>query len=303
MSIDFNSGDDLSDLIGGAAPTTPRALPQDETFVRIRATVPEIVESCPKCRGTGRFVSYSGRLLGPCFACKGVGSKSFKNSAPVRAANREKAANRKVVQGDTNMTHYAEKGQVEAARVAWILAKGDTFGFAAAMHEAVRKYSNLTAGQEAAIDRCMASDAERASRKATAAQQTVSASPAVSYPQIRAFLQAAKGKGLKAPGFGAGRIALSMAKDGSRNPGAVYVKWDGNYAGKIDLAGVYRPVGDFGGNAELAAALALIEADPKAWTKTVGIETGSCACCGLTLTDPTSIARGIGPICWDKWGF
>jgi hypothetical protein len=26
---------------------------------------------------------------------------------------------------------------------------------------------------------------------------------------------------------------------------------------------------------------------------------GKCACCGRTLTDPISIERGIGPICWD----
>lgn len=28
-----------------------------------------------------------------------------------------------------------------------------------------------------------------------------------------------------------------------------------------------------------------------------------CGCCGLTLTNPESIARGIGPTCAGKWGF
>jgi hypothetical protein len=28
-----------------------------------------------------------------------------------------------------------------------------------------------------------------------------------------------------------------------------------------------------------------------------------CGCCGLTLSNPESIARGIGPICAGKWGF
>lgn len=31
--------------------------------------------------------------------------------------------------------------------------------------------------------------------------------------------------------------------------------------------------------------------------------TGNCSCCGLTLTNPDSIERGIGPICASKYGF
>jgi histidine ammonia-lyase len=32
-----------------------------------------------------------------------------------------------------------------------------------------------------------------------------------------------------------------------------------------------------------------------------GKATGTCSCCGRELTDPVSIANGIGPICADKW--
>ena len=28
-----------------------------------------------------------------------------------------------------------------------------------------------------------------------------------------------------------------------------------------------------------------------------------CGCCGIMLTNPESIRRGIGPICAGKWGF
>ena len=31
--------------------------------------------------------------------------------------------------------------------------------------------------------------------------------------------------------------------------------------------------------------------------KAFGVETGMCCVCGAFLTDPTSVARGIGPIC------
>lgn len=31
-----------------------------------------------------------------------------------------------------------------------------------------------------------------------------------------------------------------------------------------------------------------------------GKSTGICGCCGRTLTDPLSITRGVGPICWGR---
>jgi Family of unknown function (DUF6011) len=33
-----------------------------------------------------------------------------------------------------------------------------------------------------------------------------------------------------------------------------------------------------------------------------GKTTGVCGCCGRTLTDPLSVQRGIGPICWGRLG-
>jgi hypothetical protein len=32
-----------------------------------------VVENCKACRGAGRFISYAGRDIGPCFKCKGHG--------------------------------------------------------------------------------------------------------------------------------------------------------------------------------------------------------------------------------------
>lgn len=34
-----------------------------------------------------------------------------------------------------------------------------------------------------------------------------------------------------------------------------------------------------------------------------GQQTGICSCCNAELTNPESIALGIGPICREKWGF
>lgn len=44
-------------------------------------------------------------------------------------------------------------------------------------------------------------------------------------------------------------------------------------------------------------ALLAIETDPEAALAREGQATGTCGCCGRTLTDPVSVARGIGPIC------
>jgi hypothetical protein len=42
--------------------------------------------------------------------------------------------------------------------------------------------------------------------------------------------------------------------------------------------------------------------DPLSAMVRYGKVTGRCSCCGLTLTDPVSVAAGIGPICKEKWG-
>lgn len=76
--------------------------------------------------------------------------------------------------------------------------------------------------------------------------------------------------------------------------------------GKITAEGATgfaRKIRDAGLDAaEIKAALDEIERDPKAAIAAHGIATGSCGCCGRELTDPESIAVGIGPICIEKLG-
>jgi len=81
---DFN--DRLDDIFGEhiVETTEPKVLPRDAASVRIRAEVPEFAETCPKCRGTGRFIGYTGRPLGECFACKGAGKRTFRTSPEAR---------------------------------------------------------------------------------------------------------------------------------------------------------------------------------------------------------------------------
>jgi SNF2-related domain/Family of unknown function (DUF6011)/Helicase conserved C-terminal domain len=94
--------------------------------------------------------------------------------------------------------------------------------------------------------------------------------------------------------FRAGQISLSLAPSYGRNPGAVYVKRGEDYLGKI-VGITYQ--------GKPCPELAIIALDPYAAATAHGLLTKQCGCCGKTLTDPVSVARGIGPDCAAKWGF
>jgi hypothetical protein len=296
--IDWSKGDDLGDMLAGGS-AAPRALPTDAGLARIRDTVPEFVESCPKCRGTGRFVSYSGRSLGECFACKGRGKRTFKTSPDDRQQARQAAADRKERAKAGNWEAFAERNADVAA---WIVAKAPGFDFAASMREAVERFGDLTANQAAAVARCMARDAERDAAKAAARQAVAAASVDMDAGKVKAAFDAARAAGLSRIKLTVGRVTITRAADTGRNPGALYVKAAGEYAGKI-VDGRFTPSREAAGDSALIAELRGIFADPAAAARTHGQQTGSCSCCGRTLTDPVSIENGIGPICAGRFAF
>lgn len=51
----------------------------------------------------------------------------------------------------------------------------------------------------------------------------------------------------------------------------------------------------------VTAQLILFSLDPMAVMETFGRETGICCICGRLLENPESVARGIGPICAEKY--
>lgn len=110
------------------------------------------------------------------------------------------------------------------------------------------------------------------------------------------LLQYAK---VKRPVFRAEGLQFSLAPSHGRNAGAVYVKAQGEYQGKI-MGGTFKPASDC--YDDTGAKVAKIAKDPRGAAVQYGRDTGICACCGRTLTDPKSIELGIGPICADTWG-
>ncbi len=116
---------------------------------------------------------------------------------------------------------------------------------------------------------------------------------------ISAMFEAAKASGKKKPMFVAGSIALNLAPAGGANPGAVYVKERGVYAGKI-VNGEFFPTRD--ASANVAGLVCELAANPLETAMKYGRATGNCCLCNRKLTDPVSVEAGIGPICAGNWG-
>lgn len=69
--------DRFAKAIREAAAALPAAAPPQRVLGTQPIAAPAAVHSdtCPKCKGTGRFRSYSGRDVGECFQCKGTGRR------------------------------------------------------------------------------------------------------------------------------------------------------------------------------------------------------------------------------------
>lgn len=257
------------------------------------------VSNCPKCRGTGRFVSYSGRVLGNCYSCKGKGTMTHKTSPEQRAQARTRGVERKAELCRDHLTAFAAAQPVVWA---WIENNRASFAFAQSMCDAIAKYGDLTPNQLAACqrsaDKYAAKKAEGEARRA----ETLATAPVIDMTKIEAAFAAATSSGLKSPKLRIGALVISPAKATSANAGALYVKargQDGTYFGKI-MGGKFLKSRDC--DAETEALIVETAKDPLAAAIAYGKATGVCSCCGAELTNKLSIELGIGPICRGKWG-
>lgn len=300
--------DRLDDIFGDnlADPTfaTPKRLPQDAASVRIRETVPQFAETCPKCRGTGRFVGCTGRPLGQCFTCKGAGKRTFATSPETRA----RAAERRVEQKAAIAEQFAADYPVEAKwlndTIERIRHSGKSQGylqFLMDLRAASVKYGRLTENQMASVAKGIARDAEFAAKRVEQRAQQATRVEQVDASKIVEAIQRGRASGLKWVCLRFNGLTIYEAK---KHPGTLYVKSgrgeNGTYLGKI-VDGAFHPSRDCDDITK--AKVILIASDPAAAAKVYGLETGSCCCCGRELTDKNSITLGIGPICAERFGF
>lgn len=99
------------------------------------------------------------------------------------------------------------------------------------------------------------------------------------------------------------KVALSLAPDHGNNPGFIYLKVAGDYAGKIAPTGAFTP---YKLPADVLAAVqalfVMLGDDPAAVAAAYGQETGSCCFCAKELTKAESLAVGYGPDCAEHYG-
>lgn len=283
---DLPQSDDLDQII--TAPTADAA-----RAARVQAADEAqvgFIEKCPKCRGTGRFVGYSGRQLGQCFACKGKGQNTYRTSTEQRASNRAGAAQRKIRKGQEALERFKTE---QPAIWAWL--DGNDFAFAVSMREAIEKYHSLTENQTMA---CLRLIAKRDAARQASLQRVQEAQQVDTTKVEQAFASASQT--LRSPKLRLAGLTISRAKPESKNPGALYVKADGEYAGKI-MGGKLICVRET--TPETEARIVAVLNDPQGAAIAYGRMTGQCSCCGRPLSNKESVDRGIGPVCAEKFGW
>lgn len=279
--------DSLDDLLGGPIVGPAKAPPA--SYVP-----PDYSEPCSKCRGSG--IWRGGRSSGPCFACKGAGRLKFKTSPDHRAKARGRSAESKATKTETAInTFKAEHPDV------WAWMDGSTFPFAVSLREALAKYGSLTENQLAAARRGI----EKLAAAKAASVERVETAKTIDMSKIEAAFAKAGAK-LKRPLLRVAGFKIYPAKAGSRNEGSLYVrglsadKSEEIYLGRITGAKFIRSREC---STEQETTLLDAASDPQRAAIAYGRLTGHCACCGRLLTDPDSVARGIGPICADGYGW
>ena len=291
----------LDNIFGGEQ--TADAQPKKAPPAHYEAVQATYSEPCKKCRGKGLFITFTGRVGGKCFACKGAGKFEFKTSPESRAA----AADQRHARKDRSEQSALEAFKAAHPQVAaWIEAEHLRFAFAADMRAGILRFGDLTANQLAACQKL----AYRAAAKAEERIERIQNAPQVdtdgidrlkeAFDKARAYA-AAKGPRLtiRNPKITIGGMTISPAKASSANAGALYVKQGTEYLGKI-MNGKFMAVSACT-TAQRDQVLAFV-ADPAQAAKAYGQETGVCCVCNATLKSKWRL-RGIGPVCAEKMGW
>ena len=260
-------------------------------------------QACPKCKGTGRFTfGYINVRSGECFACKGKGKMTFKTSPATRMKAKMASQKRVVAKADAQATKAAEWKVANPAEAAWMEASAPRFEFAKSMLDALNKYGHLTERQMETVQRLTVQDAERQAVRATEQATRAQSAPVVSVEAIEVAFNNAKEAGVKRPKLRLDTFVFSPAGETSNNAGAIYIKnkEDGLYLGKV-MGGRLFTSRDC--TTEAAERIVAVSSDPKQAAVAYGMKFGACSVCGRALTDSDSVARGIGPICAENYGF
>jgi Family of unknown function (DUF6011) len=183
---------------------------------------------------------------------------------------------------------------------AWMVSEAPRFEFAQSMLTALHQWGRLTDNQLATVQRLTAGAAERKAAYAARKAQEAANAPTCEVAAIETAFNRAKDAGIKYPKLRLGGFTFSPAGATSTNAGAVYVKEGDLYLGKV-LGGRFQKSRDC--SPEKAVEIVDFAADPHTAAVAYGKQFGRCAVCAKELSDPDSVARGIGPVCAERYGW
>lgn len=224
------------------------------------------------------------------------------------AADKARAADQAQAAGKAarNLSAFAQRCPAAAA---WIAQTMGTFDFARSMHDAIARYGDLTPKQADAVNRCMARAAQPRQPAANLNESSVAA--------LRDCFDRAAAQQCRSAKL---RIALtrpdpanprktvcdaafvvSAAPLHGKNPGALYVKDapTDTYLGKVD-ATTFHPAREC--TPAAAGQFVALCADPATAALAYSRHFCRCSVCHAILSDPRSVAEGIGPVCRAKFG-
>lgn len=247
---------------------------------------------CPKCHGTGIYRGYARSF--PCFKCNRTGRVSRGVASAAKAAQTR----------HINDEAFADE---HAGIISGLREIASWHEFAASLIAQFDARGRLTDRQIDAARSALARVAERREQKrAERNAEAVKRGGTIGVEAINALFATAIGNGLSRPIFRTECLTIKPAK---RHAGVLYVtdKRVEDYEGGRGGAYVGKIVdGQFHARREAMAdtlsILCEIATDPAKAATEYGRSTGTCGCCGRELSDPASVAAGIGPICAEKWG-
>lgn len=257
---------------------------------------------CMSCAGTGLFRGYrTHQQETHCFACNGKGHHNKPHFEAMQDKKRRKATR---LTNKLNRVADVKEAleEREPGLFRFMAENQDWCGIYADMVRQLNDGKAMTENQHNAcvgiMNKTLMRRAEKdAAKKAEAAARATE----VDLGTIHAMFAKASEAGLKKLVYRANGLVLSPAKAHSANAGGIYVKTKGGtYLGKV-MGQKFMATREC--TEVQKEALNAVAADPAGEAVRYGKETGECSCCGRELTDPNSIAAGIGPICAGKWGF
>lgn len=253
---------------------------------------------CANCGGSGKWSGGTNKHGNSnCIPCKGKGY--FLTSPSARAKTKSDYTKKVAAKQDAIKSAIADFAEDQPAMYEELKASRDLGtgnDFIQSLSEQFFRTGALTQNQIAAWHRGQEKlAAMRAEREA--------ARPTVDLGAVKGIFDKAIANGLKRASYRAEGIVLSPAPASGSNGGYTYVKTDGGeYMGKISPEGKISLVYDFRSQEKaVVEKLTAVLADPLKAAIDYGRKTGICCCCGRPLSDPASVAAGIGPVCADKW--